>query len=61
MSYGQDGLDRPHGTEGQTDGMDRWDGQFVHDSDCEKKIHELRGGISVCDDLIKENQESTES
>ncbi len=28
---------------------------------CEKKIHELRGGISVCDDLIKENQESTES
>ena len=26
---------------------------------CEKKIYELRGGIAVCDDLIKTNEEET--
>ena len=26
---------------------------------CEKKIFELRGGISACDDLIKSNEEES--
>ena len=26
---------------------------------CEKKFYELRGGIAVCDDLIKTNEEET--
>ena len=27
---------------------------------CEKRIHELRGGIAACDDLIKTTEETTD-
>ena len=30
-------------------------------TNCERKILQIQGGIAACEELIKENQESTES